>query len=353
MKQFIADIINDKSSGLGAELLKPVLYFLSLVYGFLVDLRLKLFEFRLLKSYHLTLPVISVGNITWGGTGKTPCVEYIAQLLLKKNKRVVILSRGYSESKYDESDSDEGKVFKRNLPSVPVLLGKDRVKNAVAFLIQNHADYFILDDGFQQVGIKKNLDICLVDALNPFGNGWLIPRGILRERLNHLRRCDYVIITKTNFVNGAENIKMIEEKILSYYPQCHIAHAVHKPVNIVNIDSDREVLLDQIKGEKVCLLSGIADPDSFEQNIRTFGVNIENHFRYIDHHQFTKQEMIQCKDYCEKNQIKYLMMTQKDAVRINGELLEIMKKVTMCYLKMSFVIVKGEDHFIETLYSLS
>src|SRR3989338_3609287 len=206
MKKYLYQLATDQSNGPLDQILKFFLWMLSLIYG------LAVFVVKsMTRVTHLPKPVISVGNLTMGGVGKTPLVEFIAEYILLnpnfanaksglKQLKPAILTRGYIPSALQSkmSESDEVAMLKKKFPQVPIVAGPNRAQRAQDFLKENAADIFILDDGFQQWGLFRNLNILTVDATNPWGNGHLIPRGILREPLSSIKQADIVVLTKTD-----------------------------------------------------------------------------------------------------------------------------------------------------------
>lgn len=250
--------------------------------------------------------VISVGNITWGGTGKTPLTAKLARDLSFYGKRVAVLIRGYGK--------DETEELKKKIPNIPVLAGRDRVRTAREAVKKFGAEVLILDDGFQHLRLHRDFDIVNINATQPFGPGGLVPAGTLREPLEHLSRADAFVLSKSNI--GSKNIHWIRQKLLSIKPGAVIFEAVHKPMRFVDTLKNRSVTLGELRGRKVATLSGIADPYSFEKTVENIGAEIVFAARYDDHHPYTASEFGAFVDQATSIGARDIITTEKDWVRL-------------------------------------
>src|SRR2546430_9614884 len=311
LEEFGIDVVLGRRHGVRASVLRGILYALSFVYERLVQLRLYLYRKRILRERALGCLVISIGNLTVGGTGKTPIAEKFARALQSGGRRVAILSRGYksvprkrswldrlrrkdvdpprvvSDGKSLLLDSltagDEPYMLAHNLKSVIVLVDKNRVKSGL-FAIDNwKVDTLLLDDGMQFLHLKHRLDIVLVDRQAPFGNEFLLPRGTLREPPHNLRRASYIFITKST---GESNEQLIK-RIRRYNRTAEIIECAHKPLHLQNVVTGEIAPLEKLRGAFVGSICAIAAPDSFEGGLRKLGARIEIAKRYIDHHRYT------------------------------------------------------------------
>ena len=212
IKEYYLSILSGQQRGFVAAIIKSTLSTFTLPYLAVLNTRNALYKNGIVRSTRLPVKVISIGNITTGGTGKTPLVEFSVKYINKTGKKVAILSRGYggnnSSQESNEIVNDECLALRENLQDVPVLAGKDRVKSGEKAISDFGVDCVILDDGFQHFKLMRDLDIVVIDALNPFGGGNLIPRGSLREPLKNLKRADLFIISHSNQSNG-QSIKSI------------------------------------------------------------------------------------------------------------------------------------------------
>jgi tetraacyldisaccharide 4'-kinase len=322
MREYLYSLATDKKKGFIAGIFKIFLFTLSLIFGIVV--RVLSFICRL-RSYRLNCRVISVGNITLGGTGKTSLVEMLALNLKEQGRNVAVLSRGYKrldarcsmlDARY-ETMGDEPYMLTRNLGDIPVIVDKDRIRAGKKAIRSNGADAVILDDGFQQWRIKKDLEIVTIDATNPFGNLHLLPRGILREPLSSLKRADIFVLTKVNLNPDTQDIKEFLKRI---NPKALIVEAIHNPVGFYRLGDRRDNLLSpaEFKGKKVSLVCGIADPQSFENLISSLGIGIELSLRFPDHHNYTQNDLKEVAHKSQEKNTETIITTEKDAVRFYG-----------------------------------
>src|SRR5467141_1769479 len=314
LEEFGIDVVLERRHGVRASVLRGILYGLSFVYDRLVQVRLYLYRKRVFRERALGCLVISTGNLTVGGTGKTPIVEKFARSLQAGGRRIAILSRGYksvprkrnwftwlrgdfdpprvvSDGKSLLLDSltagDEPYMLAHNLKDVIVLVDKDRVKSGLFAIDKWQVDTLLLDDGFQYLHLKHRLDMVLVDRQAPFGNEFLLPRGTLREAPRNLRRASYIFITK----NTGESNETLIERIRRYNRTAEIIECAHKPLYLQNIFAGEQLPLVRLRDTYIGSVCGIAAPDSFEDGLRKLGARVELAKRYIDHHRYTEVEM--------------------------------------------------------------
>ncbi len=259
--------------------------------------------FRIQKS---TARVISVGNITWGGTGKTPLVAKIAFELVAFGKKVAILTRGYGK--------DEVAELKKKLPGVPVLVGRDRIRTAREAVEKHGAEILILDDGFQHIRLHRDLDILTINSTEPFGPGGLIPAGTLREPMEHLSRADLFILTKSDI--GAKNVHWITQKIHEFKPGAVIFEAIHKPLHFWDPLQNKTVCFHEFRVKKAATLSGLADPHSFEKTVENLGIEILFAGRFDDHHDYSRGEIGDFLKRSEALGAMDIITTRKDFERL-------------------------------------
>ncbi len=354
MLSYIYNLATDKHKGLVAGIAKSFLYCLSLLYGLVVKVLVFIYH---LKPYRLNCKVISVGNITLGGTGKTSLVALIAQYLKQKGHKVAILSRGYKRklTTYNlqlttyETMGDEPYMLKMNLGDVPVVVDTDRIRAAKLAIHNYGADTVILDDGLQQWPIKKDLEIVTIDATCPFGNRKLIPRGILREPLSSLKRADVFILTKTNLNPDNQDTK---DFLSSINPQSLIVESAHSPLGFYRLQERDEFLrLEALKGETVTLISGIADPDSFQNLIASLGIIIGLAFRFPDHYSYAQKDLEDIIRESQKKGIDTIITTEKDAVRLSNSQLPT-PNFQLLYLRVELKMTKDEQGFYNRLLRL-
>lgn len=342
LEQYAIDVILERRHGVRAALLRATLHALSFLYLAIVQLRLFLYRKRVLRERQLGCLVISIGNLTVGGTGKTPVVEKFARALQKGGRRVAILSRGYKSvdnrkkrTWWDKlsgrratqpprvvsdgdrvlldatNSGDEPYMLATNLSGVAVVVDKDRVKAGLYAIKELDVDTLLLDDGLQYLDLKHRLDIVLVDRQAPFGNEFLLPRGTLREPPKNLRRASYVFITKCD---GRSNAELIQ-RIRRYNRTAEIIECTHQPLYLRHVYKDERLPLDYLRGLYIGALCGIAAPESFENGLRDLGANIELSRHFADHHRYTKKELTSFFQRCVRRDVNAVITTEKDAVR--------------------------------------
>jgi tetraacyldisaccharide 4'-kinase len=368
LEQFAIDVILGRRRGVRASILRGILYGLSFIYERIVQLRLYLYRKRILRERALGCLVISIGNLTVGGTGKTPVVEKFARALQTGGRRVAILSRGYksvprpskrtwldrllkkdagpprvvSDGKALLLDSltagDEPYMLAQNLRDVIVLVGKDRVKSGRFAIDKWKVDTLLLDDGLQYLHLKHRLDIVLVDRQAPFGNEFLLPRGTLREPPRNLRRASYIFITKNT---GQSNDQLVE-RIRKYNRTAEIIECAHKPLYLENIYTGERLPLERLQGTFIGSISGIAAPESYEDALRKLGARVDLAIRYIDHHRYTEMELQSFISRCVRRDLAMIVTTEKDAVRM-PRLPEADVKVPIYFLRVEIEIVSGHE----------
>jgi tetraacyldisaccharide 4'-kinase len=368
LEQYAIDVILERRHGVRASLLRAMLHALSFLYLAIVQLRLFLYRKRILHERQLGCLVISIGNLTVGGTGKTPVVEKFARALQKGGRRVAILSRGYKSvdnrkkrtwwdklfrrgtdqpprvvSDGDKvlldatSSGDEPYMLATNLSGVAVVVDKDRVKAGLHAIKDLDVDTLLLDDGLQYLDLKHRLDIVLVDRQAPFGNEFLLPRGTLREPPQNLRRASYIFITKCD---GRSNAELIQ-RIRRYNRTAEIIECTHQPLYLRHVyNKDERLPLDYLRGLYIGALSGIAAPESFENGLRDLGANIELSRHFADHHRYTGKELTSFFQRCVRRDVNAVITTEKDAVRF--PMIEPVP-LPVYYLRVEIEILGGHE----------
>ncbi len=289
--------------------------------------------------------VLSVGNITWGGNGKTPLTVRLARELKEEGKKVAVLTRGYS--------MDEVKELEKKLPGVPVIVGRDRIKTAQEAIQKHGVNYLILDDGFQHLRLHRDLDIITLNSTEPFGPGGLIPRGTLREPLENLGRADIFVLTKANI--GHKNLHWIRQKINSIKPNAIIFEAMHKPVRFFEPLKNRSWNTSEVRGRKLAAISGIGDPYSFEKMVELLGAEILLAARYGDHHEYEISEIRHFIKQCQLTGLREVVTTEKDYFRLKPVLAKLsadeLKSVNFWVLEIEFEVSDEEDFIRRCLNS--
>lgn len=351
MQRYLYSIMTDQASGPLAGGLKFILYLASFVYGLIVKIIKYVYRVGIFRRHQLGKPVISVGNITWGGVGKTPLVELIAEFIKQQDLKPVVLMRGY-KGKKDAGTliSDEAMTLERSLNDVPVIVGKDRVQGATAFLEKQSADVFLLDDGFQHRRVKRDMDIVALDATNPFGNGCLIPRGILREDLKSLSRADLFVITKSDI--GHVNVGNIKKRLKTIAADVPIIETIHQPECFERLHDGEEFDVNLIKDQSICSFCSIGDPQSFEKTLVALGAQLKRNFSFRDHHWYEHRDIQEIVDYAKSQDIQYIVTTLKDAVKLD-EHADLFGEDLQCWiLKMKIRIIHGKGEFFDRISHL-
>jgi tetraacyldisaccharide 4'-kinase len=342
IETFVLEVIFEKRLGKRAALARSGLFALSKFFQAAIAVRHFLYNVRILRDSALGVQVIAIGNLTVGGTGKTPVVEKFARELQDQGRVVAILSRGYrskppplskrlvnkllfredstpprivSDGKSllldSETAGDEPYMLASNLKDVVVLVDKDRVKSGRYAIEKYGCDTLLLDDGFQYWKLRgRRRDIVLIDYQQPFGNEHLLPRGTLREPPSHLARASTIFITKSN-----GNTTELRRRIQQYNPTARIIECVHHPLYFEDVFTGEKKGLEFLNKKKVASLSGIAQPESFEQSLQSLGCDLVYSKRFADHHRFSQQEILNVINRGKKRQAQVILTTQKDAVR--------------------------------------
>jgi len=350
MQEYLYNLATDKKSGIFAGILKFFLLLLSLLYGLII--RIVLFGYRsnILKTTRLDCKVISVGNITLGGTGKTPLIELIAEFLVNKGLKIAILTRGYKSEQAQDKKPDEATMLAAKLPQVPILVGRNRIESARKAMKDYKSDLILLDDGFQHWRLHRDLDIVSIDATNPFGNRNMLPRGILREPLSSLKRADIFIITKADF--GGANLDRIESLIKPIKPNAVVAQSTHSPIFLYSIENNKVIDASLMRDKNVCLLASIGDPATFEAMISKQGLNPLLKFYFLDHYQYKDSDLKKVVDSCKAQKINTIITTEKDLPRLKSLSLDFLNGFSVLALRIGIKFTKNEKIFFERLLSV-
>lgn len=342
--------------------LRPV----SFAYGAAVSLRAALFASGLARTRRLPVPVLSVGNVSAGGSGKTPFVEMLAARLREQGQRVVIISRGYrgglkkptiiSDGRDLRCEppvaADEAYLLARHLPGVAVLTGADRYRVGEVALEQVDCGVIILDDGFQHLRLYRDLDIVLVDAGNPLGYGRLLPSGLLREPPEALGRADIVVVTHAD---AGRDLDPAIQAIRRYAPTTPIALAVHRPIGLIDVSGGERLGLERLTGQRLLAASGIANPSRFEATLVQLGAFVVARRIFPDHHRYSTADLESINEAARKSGASMVVTTEKDMVKLTY--LDLAKVEAPFYaLSISLELVEGVevlDAMVSRLLKLS
>ena len=274
-------------------------------------MRNRLFDRGWKRSHRAAVPVVSVGNLTLGGTGKTPCVEYVCRFYRTLGLCVAILSRGYGAQ---QGPNDEALVLEENLDDVPHLQGVDRVALARTAIEELESEILVLDDGFQHRRLARDLDVVLIDATDPWGHGYLFPRGLLRESPRGLRRAGVVVLTRCDQV-GEEDRAHLRQTVGQLVPAVPVVETKHAPVALVNagrIDGPLTLLRDR----PVAGFCGIGNPEAFRRTLTDLGARVCAFRTYADHHPYTRADIEELRRWANLQQDCVVVTTQKDLVKL-------------------------------------
>lgn len=369
IQSYLYKLVHGETKGVISCVFIHLLYLFSFVYCQLLELKLAFYRWGLLKQYKLNCHVISLGNITVGGTGKTPTAQRLAVAIRDMGYKVVILNRGYrakwkgkvgvvsdGEKIYMSATEagDEAFLLAKNLPKVPVLIGKDRALTGQYAVEKLHADVVILDDGYQHWRLVRDLDILLIDAINAFGNNYMLPRGTLREPLSHLDRADVCLLTKVDQA-APETCVRIQDTVRRYNDHALVVKSIHDPKCFIEIadwykdGGDRNTPVSQFKDKKVTAVSAIGNPASFERTISDIGAKVIDSVRFADHHDYTMAEMQFVMDKALKAGSEALIITDKDLVKIPAEFIHSPRPLPVYVLSIQVSFLDGYKEFIDLI----
>jgi len=363
------EVIFGRAKGFRASVMRMFLWVLSGGFRLAVYLRLKKYRTGKKPQAYLGTQVISIGNLTVGGTGKTPVVELFARTLRERGRHPAILSRGYKSKNLKQPQEwnnqktgepipedempkivsaggelllkvnyagDEPWMLANNLPGVSVVVDKNRVKGGTFAIRELDADILILDDGLQYLDIAHSIDVVLIDQNSPFGTEQMLPRGTLREPARNLCRADYIFITKCD---NCSNEKLIR-RMRRHNRHAEIIECTHGPQYLENLFTGEQLPLSFLNQKYIAAISGIAVPESFEKLLRNLGAQVEFHRVFSDHHNFDQKDIDRFMRRCIRRDIDLIVTTEKDAVRfIKPTELD----VPVYFLRIEVDILKGEE----------
>ena len=318
---------------------------LSVFYGCAVSVRNLAYRLHARRIHKSGATVVSVGNITAGGTGKTPFVAHLAQWFCRHHVAVGLLSRGYRA--HSDQANDEKLVLDQLCPSVPHVQNPDRVAGASIACEQFGCRLLILDDGFQHRRLARDLDIVLVDALNPWGYGHLLPRGLLRESVTSLKRADLVVLTRADQCMDAER-RQLRTQIGRYVDDNRIVEVAFCPVKLVNARGESEPL-KALVDRAVVGFCGIGNPEAFQQSLSSAGLQVLHLRPFADHHHYGPDDLAELQDSAKQVHAAALVTTQKDLVKIDRTELG---KCPLWALEIGVEVLAGEEILDQQLQAI-
>ena len=306
-------LIRGQPSGLPSRLARGGLAGAAFLYGPVVAARNYGFDRGWLPSHAARVPVVSVGNLTLGGTGKTPMVEWIARWFRKRGARVAILSRGYGQA---GGMNDEGRALEENLPDVPHLQHPDRVALAQSAVLELETEVIVLDDGFQHRRLARDLDVVMLDALEPFGLSHLCPRGLLREPVRSLRRAGLVVISRSDLIADSDRAA-IRAEAERHAGLLKWVEARHAPLELVDA-SGCTSSLGELGGKSVVAFCGIGNPEGFRRTLSTLGTELIDFRVFPDHHPYPALDVSSLERWVSGSGANLVLTTQKDSVKLRA-----------------------------------
>lgn len=353
---WIKDFLSRRSVGMAARILLLPLSAPAWFYGRLQALRRWAYRKGFLRAYRARVPVISVGNITAGGTGKTPCVEATCRVLLEEGLRPAVLSRGYGGSlraawaavsdgehllRTPREAGDEPVLLAQRLPGVPVLVGRDRRVTARVAVERFGAQVLVLDDGFQHLRLARDLDLITLDARHPFGNGHCFPRGLLRETPRALADADLVLLTRTRRADS-ERVETVREEVHRHNPAVPVLRTAHAPLAVVDLGNGEVSPLERLRGLKVLAFAGIGTPHAFFQELRNLGAQVLEAVPFPDHHRYDAAGLDQLDNWARLMNAQAMVTTEKDGVRVVAHL---PLGVPVLALRIEMALFEGREIF--------
>jgi tetraacyldisaccharide 4'-kinase len=305
LASYYLSVVRGERRGAAAAVVRAVLAAASAFYALALAVRAAAYALGLCRRVRVERAVISVGNIVAGGTGKTPMVEHLARRLAAHGSRPAIVARGYKAASAGAAN-DEAMVLRENLPDVPQVLDPDRVRGARTAIERHGAGCVILDDGFQHWRIERDLDLVLVDALEPFGHGHLLPRGLLRERPGALGRADAVAITRADLCSP-DRLAALRAEIGRLAPGKPLVEVV-----------DEAIEPAVLAGKRIAAFCGIGNPEGFFRRLERLGATLVLRLAFQDHHAYTPADLAEVREAARRAGAEAIVTTQKDAVKLRG-----------------------------------
>ncbi|MHC4293783.1 MAG: tetraacyldisaccharide 4'-kinase, partial [Planctomycetota bacterium] len=343
-QEYYRKLISGQIGG-SASSVRLLLPILSFFYGVVIRLRNILYNIGLLRTHRLDRPVISVGNITAGGTGKTPLVIWLCRCLSGK-KKTVILTRGYkaqtSKEKTSQTYVDEPQILIKKCQGVEIIINADRVEGAREAIRKFNAEVLVLDDGFQHRRLGRDVDIVTVDATKPFGYGRLLPAGLLREPPCSLIRADAVVITRCDHVNEIQ-LKMIEKQIENNMKDAIVTKTAHKVV-AARLANGKKIIPEALKGKRIFAFCGIGNPHSFITTLRDLGCEIAGSKIYNDHYHYREEDINEIINHSDKTDADLIITTEKDWTKLDCiEVIQSKRTSTIGCLVVELKFIDGEE----------
>ncbi len=344
------DLVSGKRRGLLASLLRLLLLIAEGPYRIGVWWRNRRYDTKPELSHQLDVPVISVGNLTLGGTGKTPMVKWLATWFRQQGIRVTLVSRGYGAD--ERGVNDEALELEDALPDVPHLQNPDRVEAGRVAVDELASQLILLDDGFQHRRLRRDLDIVLIDATEPFGFEHVFPRGALREPISSLKRADIVCLTRSNMVDESKRSE-IRERVNRYNSEAVWCESIVKPVGLLPVDENGNALeriaLDQLNSKPTLAFCGLGNPEAFLHTVETLGAKLVATEEYPDHHGYKAGDIQHLGNLAKRSDAEVLVCSHKDLVKVRVPQIQ---GVPLYAIMIGAEIIVGEKELTEKLNPL-
>ncbi len=343
MKQHnFGQLVSGRSTGLKAHIFRFFLRVISQIYQIAAVSRNFLYSGGWLKTHHVDAVVISIGNITTGGTGKTPLVIWLCRFLQQKDLRYAVLTRGYKTrgtSNEERATMDEPAILAESCQQTKVIINPNRVEAAAEAVGKFGAEVLIMDDGFQHRRLHRDLDIVTIDGTCPFGYGRVLPAGLLREPVVSLKRADAAVLTRCDQIPESES-SQIEKKLQLINPDMVIAKSIHNPI-CAEFTAGEKITLEQLRSRNIFAFCGIGNPNSFLNTIINIGANLVGSKIYNDHHCYTDRDIYDIHEQAKCLRADLILSTQKD--HTHYAMIATQYDIPFAYLAVEIKFIAGED----------
>lgn len=339
------DLVSGRRRGVGAMLLRGGLSVAELGYAAAMRIRNWRYDRGSAMAHRVDVPVVCVGNLTLGGTGKTPVVEWLARWFRAHDVRTSIVSRGYGVEQ--GSRNDEALELEQKLPDVPHLQHADRVEGARTAIEEFESQIVLLDDGFQHRRLARDLDVVLLDALEPFGYGHVFPRGLLREPLDGLKRAGVVVLSRADLVDEGER-RRIHDVVRCYNSDAAWCEVRHAPRTLLN-SRGAERPLDELRGKRVVGFCGLGNPAGFRRTLDGLGCEVAALEEFPDHHAYQRADLERLAQTAQQSQAAALVCTYKDLVKLQ---VDELRGLPVWAVVVGIEFLSGEAALVEKLMPL-
>jgi tetraacyldisaccharide 4'-kinase len=342
---FFRNLVSGRRRGLGAALLRGGLHLAEVPYAIAMSWRNRRYDQGRAAIHRVGVPVISVGNITLGGTGKTPLVEWIARWFRAHGVRVSIVSRGYRAE--EGGRNDEARELEQKLPDVPHVQNPDRVAGARMAIEELETQLIVLDDAFQHRRLARDVDIVLIDALEPFGFEHVFPRGTLREPLIGLRRADVIILSRADVLDPPQR-EAIQRRVQGLAPQSAWAEVRHAAIELISAGG-RRATLDSLKGVPVAAFCGLGNPAGFRHTIQSCGYSLLDFREFSDHYCYSRADIEALAAWAGSLGAAAVLCTHKDLVKIG---LDQLGGLPLWAIRVGMDFIAGQEALESCLLAL-